>query len=152
MSNTTKQTSTEVSNKKAVPNSTKKNKHIQTLEPVNLSIDITPQMTFSKKSIHAKEGQTVHLIVKNKTADKKEVMWHNWVLLKKGVNVSKFAQKAVKDENYPLTSSDVIIATKTLGGGDTQTLTFKVPTKGKYKFICTFPGHYLMMNGDLIVE
>ena len=37
-------------------------------------------------------------------------------------------------------------------GTQTQT-TFTAPSQpGNYVFICTFPGHYLMMKGVMIVE
>ena len=34
-----------------------------------------------------------------------------------------------------------------------QTLRFIAPKKpGKYPFVCTFPGHWTVMKGELIVE
>ena len=43
--------------------------------------------------------------------------------------------------------------TKMLMQGDSETLRFHAPaTPGKYPYICTFPGHWLVMKGEMIVE
>jgi azurin len=39
-----------------------------------------------------------------------------------------------------------------LGGGETTTIAFTAPAAGTYDYICSFPGHYGMMKGKLIVE
>ena len=39
-----------------------------------------------------------------------------------------------------------------LGGGEETTIEFEAPAKGEYTFICSFPGHYALMNGKFIVE
>jgi len=37
--------------------------------------------------------------------------------------------------------------------GQSQTIYFQTPTQpGRYPFLCTFPGHWMVMNGELIVE
>jgi len=55
----------------------------------------------------------------------------------------------------PVEMSDVIIAhTKLLGPGESDTITFKAPTKkGRYVFLCSFPGHYQIgMKGYMVVR
>ena len=39
-----------------------------------------------------------------------------------------------------------------IGGGESDTITFTAPKKGSYTYICTFPGHYGLMKGVLIVS
>jgi plastocyanin len=41
-----------------------------------------------------------------------------------------------------------------LGGGETGSVTFKIPEKkGEYEYVCTFRAHYQAgMKGKLIVE
>jgi azurin len=39
-----------------------------------------------------------------------------------------------------------------LGGGETDTIVFEVPAPGTYKFICSFPAHYMKMQGDFVVR
>ena len=36
---------------------------------------------------------------------------------------------------------------------DEFTIWIKAPTQpGRYPYLCTFPGHWMVMNGELIVE
>jgi len=39
-----------------------------------------------------------------------------------------------------------------LGGGETTTIEFTAPGAGIYDYICSFPAHYGLMKGKLIVE
>jgi azurin len=85
----------------------------------------------------------------------KSMMGHNFVLLKKGVVLSKFAQQAIaaKNNDYiPENTNDVIAHTKMLGGGESDTITFKAPAKGVYVYVCSFPGHFALMKGVLRVN
>lgn len=113
------------------------------------------QMQYNLEEIRVKAGQTVKLTLKHIGQMDKNVMGHNFVLLKQGTDVPQFAQSAVKakDNDYiPQDSDQVIAHTKLLGGGESTTIEFKAPEKGTYDFICSFPGHYTQMHGKFIVE
>jgi len=47
---------------------------------------------------------------------------------------------------------DVIAATKLLGPGENETLTFTAPEPGDYQLVCSFPGHFAMMRGIMVVK
>jgi azurin len=48
---------------------------------------------------------------------------------------------------------EVIAATKLLGPGESEKLTFTAPKQaGLYQFLCSFPGHYAIMRGVMVVE
>ena len=84
-----------------------------------------------------------------------ETMGHNFVLLKKDTDVQEFGQKAVeaKENDYiPEDTDAVIVHTKMIGGGEKTEITFQAPEKGKYDFVCSFPGHLSLMKGIFIVE
>jgi plastocyanin len=50
-------------------------------------------------------------------------------------------------------SPKILHKTKMLNQGDREVLRFTAPTaKGKYPYICTFPGHWLVMKGEMMVE
>lgn len=50
-------------------------------------------------------------------------------------------------------SPKILHKTRMLNQGDREVLRFTAPTaKGKYPYICTFPGHWLVMKGEMIVE
>lgn len=115
----------------------------------------TDQMTFNKKEIHIPAGKPVRLTLKHIGTMSVQVMGHNFVLLKEGVTVPGFAMKAVdaKDNDYiPEGTEDVIAHTKMLGGGESDTIEFEAPAPGIYLFLCSFPGHYSLMQGKFIVE
>ncbi|MEO1022439.1 MAG: azurin [Bacteroidota bacterium] len=118
-------------------------------------VEANDRMQFNTKEIKVKAGETITLTLKHVGKMPKQAMGHNWVLLKEGVVVKDFAMEAMKlrDSDYlPADSEDVIAATKLLGGGEEDSITFEVPEKGTYTFVCTFPGHFGIMQGQFIVE
>ena len=128
---------------------------VKAQDKVEVTIESNDQMRFNLSEIKVKEGQTVVLTLKHVGKLPKAAMGHNWVLLKQDVQMGTFAQEAVKakDTGYvPAESKDIIVATELIGGGEETTIEFKAPAKGEYTFICSFPGHYALMNGKFIVE
>jgi azurin len=113
------------------------------------------QMKFNLKEIKVKAGQTVKLTLKHVGQLEESVMGHNFVLLKQGTDLAQFAQQAsaAKSNDYIPENSDKVIAnTEMIGGGEETTIEFKAPAAGTYDFICSFPGHYIQMQGKFIVE
>lgn len=121
-----------------------------------LVIEGNDQMKFNLDKLEVSEGQTVKLTLKHVGTMAKAAMGHNWVLLAQGVDKADFAAAAVsaKDNDYMPEGreADVIARTATIGGGEEITIEFEAPAKGTYEFICSFPGHYGMMNGKFIVK
>lgn len=113
------------------------------------------KMKYDKTILNAKAGQKITLTLKHGGKMSKSIMGHNFVLLKKGVVLSKFAQQAIaaKNNDYiPENTNDVIAYTKMLGGGESDTITFEAPAKGVYVYVCSFPGHFALMKGVLRVN
>lgn len=120
-----------------------------------ITVESSDQMKYNVSEIKVKAGQSVTLTLKHVGKMPIQAMGHNLVVLQKGTNVAEFARSAssAKASGYvPTGSKSVIAATKLIGGGQTSTITFTAPAKGTYDFICTFPGHFSMMKGKLIVE
>jgi azurin len=112
-------------------------------------------MQFNKKEIRVKAGEKVKITLKHIGKMDKNVMGHNFVLLKSGVDIIGFGGKAAsaKDSEYiPDGGADVIAHTKLIGGGETAIVEFDAPEAGTYDFLCSFPGHYAIMKGKFIVE
>ncbi|GGZ73400.1 azurin [Algibacter mikhailovii] len=112
-------------------------------------------MQFNKQEIRIKAGQKVKITLTHVGKMDKNVMGHNFVLLKSGVDLIAFGNKAssAKDTEYiPDDGADVIAHTKLIGGGETTVVEFDAPAAGTYDFLCSFPGHYAIMKGKLIVE
>lgn len=124
------------------------------------TIEITAgdNMKFSLATIEAKPGEQIKLVLTNIGTQPKEVMGHNWVLLKKGADPAAYNAAAVtaKATDYiPAALNDQVIAhTALLGPRKSDEITFTVPTEtGDYPFLCSFPAHYQVgMKGTLTVR
>ena len=114
------------------------------------------QMKFNLKAMVVKEGEIVKVNFKNIGVMAKEVMGHNFVLLKSGVDGTKFAAKATTAKDFEYIPQDeldnIIVYSKLLGPGEETVIEFEAPAQGTYKYICSFPGHYTTMQGNLIVR
>lgn len=121
-----------------------------------VEITSNDQMKFSLATIEAKAGEELTVRLTNVGTLPKEAMGHNWVLLKKGVDVNAFAQAAMtaKDNDYipPSMKDQVIAFTPVLGPKGIANVSFKAPAAGEYVYICSFPGHYMLMKGTLVVK
>lgn len=119
---------------------------------VEITIESSDQMKYNLSEIRVESGQTVTLTLVHTGSLPKVAMGHNWVLLERGTDVRSFALGAMKSkDNQYLPDSGYIVATDLIGGGEQTTITFTAPSSGEYDFICSFPGHYGLMQGKLIV-
>lgn len=122
---------------------------------VEVKIAGNDQMQFSKNELRVKAGQTVRLTLEHTGNLPENVMGHNVVILEQDVDVTDFAQRAAAaatNEYIPADSDEIIAHTELIGGGQTTTIEFEAPEAGTYTFICSFPGHYVQMQGKFIVE
>ncbi|MDC1226021.1 azurin [Algibacter sp.] len=123
--------------------------------PNDVVITSNDAMQFNKKEIKVKAGEPVKITLKHIGKMDKNVMGHNFVLLKQGVSLVVFANKAASfatNQYIPKATEDVIAYTKIIGGGETAVIEFDAPAAGEYEFLCSFPGHSGMMKGKFIVE
>jgi azurin len=113
-------------------------------------------MKFSLATIEAKAGEDLKVVLENIGSLPKEVMGHNWVLLKTGTDVMAFATAGMtaKDNNYipPAMKDQVIASIPVIGPKQKGEIAFKAPAAGEYTFICSFPGHAALMKGTLTVK
>lgn len=115
-------------------------------------------MKFSVPTIQAKPGEDLVVRLKVLGTMPKGTMDHNFVLLKEGVDPTKFAADALMAGPTYIPAArkaDVLAMSPLASGGQTvETPAFKAPTKpGTYTFICSFPGHFAAgMRGTLVVK
>ena len=111
---------------------------------------VASTMTFDKKELTVPAGSEVHLVLKD---SKPGTLMHNWVLVKPGTEAAVAAAglPAGPAGNYVTPSADVLAFTPLAQPGKTSEVTFQAPPPGSYPYICSFPGHYLMMKGTLVV-
>lgn len=123
---------------------------------VEVSLTGDDAMKYNIGEIKVKAGQTVKLTLTNIGKMPKEGMSHNFILVKPGTVVADFAKKAMDakaSDYFPDSEKASVIAhTKMLGPGESDTIEFPAPAAGTYDYFCSFPGHYGIMNGKLIVE
>lgn len=119
-----------------------------------ISLNSYDSMQFSQKILKAKANQEITLTLYHKGMMNKQIMGHNFVLLKKNVDVESFARKAMlaKDNDFITDESDVIAYTRLIGGGESDTIVFTIEKPGVYIYLCTFPGHSQLMRGKLLIE
>lgn len=113
-------------------------------------------MKYDKTLLTAKAGTVLQIILKNT-----DHMQHNFLLIKPntsekvGLEADKLAQSHAGSNirlMYVPKMPEVLYATPLVNPGQSYTLTIKVPsTPGDYPYICTFPGHWRIMNGVLQV-
>lgn len=128
-------------------------------EEKKIELTGSDQMQYGSKALEATVGDTVVLTLKHIGVIPKAAMGHNFVLLKPDTKVPEFAMEAMKaaaTEYIPAdeASKKAIIAhTKLVGGGESDTVTFAAPTEpGTYPYVCTFPGHFAIMQGVFTVK
>tara|TARA_B100000965_G_scaffold209991_1_gene175502 strand:- start:236 stop:694 length:459 start_codon:yes stop_codon:yes gene_type:complete len=119
----------------------------------NVILNSNDQMKFDKKIIRVNASQKVTLTLNHNGRFPASSMGHNFVLIKKDVDVNEYALRAAgaRNSEYIPEGDNEIAYTKMLGGGESDTITFDAPEPGTYVFICSFPGHYQLMMGEFIV-
>jgi len=124
--------------------------------PIEITANDT--MKFSVVEIHAKAGERLSVTLINQGTTPKFSMGHNWILLGATADVDAFLTAAAQSPttdyvpagNPPLS----LAATKLLGPGESDTVTFTAPASaGRFPFLCSYPGHAQVgMRGVLIVD
>lgn len=128
--------------------------------PAGASFELTANdsMKFNLARLEVTAGQDVTVSLTNMGNMPKVAMGHNWVLLKKEVDIKAFNDAAIMaaatDYVPAALASQVIAHTKLLGPKQSDEVKFKAPTEpGEYVYLCTFPAHYLSgMKGVLVVK
>ena len=111
-------------------------------------------MSYDKKEFTVTAGKTVELIFENPDA-----MQHNLVIGKpKSLEIignaatKMITQKDALQKSYIPNIPQIIASTPLVNSEGSYKLTFKVPdTLGDYPYVCTFPGHWSIMNGVMKV-
>lgn len=125
------------------------------LDTIEITINSNDKMQFDKDEIVVRDGQTVALILNHTGKMPKSAMGHNFVLINNVISISDYAKLAIKAKNteyIPVDEGLTLAHTHMIGGGESTSTTFKAPKVGTYDFICSFPGHYSIMNGKFIVK
>lgn len=120
----------------------------------DVAIEGNDAMQFNKKELDIKGCSEVKLTLKHTGKLPKAAMGHNVVITAKADMAGTVADatKAGPAKDYAASGPKVLAHTKTLGGGESDTITFKTDKFKKgtdYAFFCTFPGHSSVMTGKV---
>lgn len=115
---------------------------------------VREEMRYDKKTFTVPAGKPVEIVLENPDA-----MQHNLVIGKQKSmdSIGAAADKLITakdgaERNYVPAMSQVIAATPLVNPDQTYRLKFTAPAQpGDYPFLCTFPGHWRIMNGTMTV-
>jgi len=124
----------------------------------NCAIVITADDThmYSTRSIQiSKSCTTFNITLKHIGKGSKKVMGHNLVIAKTS-DLEKVALEGsarTLEQDYLVPNDSRILAhTKMIGGGEETSVSFDVSAfdaSQKYGYICTYPGHFILMRGAI---
>jgi azurin len=114
-----------------------------------------PNLSYSVKSFTVHAGEPIKLTFSNP-----DVVPHNWALARPGTlaKVGDLVNKIIAEpdaaaRNYLPWTDDILVYTEIVNPGGDFAITFRAPTaKGRYPYLCTFPGHWMVMNGVMTVD
>lgn len=99
-------------------------------------------------------GRQVEIVFENP-----DVMPHNFVVVNPGARerIGTAAAQLTPDyldrsgRAWVPESPDILYATKLIETGQNESLRVRINDEGLYEYLCTFPGHFVMMYGQLVV-
>ncbi|MFT5470156.1 MAG: azurin [Verrucomicrobiales bacterium] len=120
-----------------------------------IEIKVNAGLQFETKLLTAKAGESLALTLLNE-----DVMPHNLVIVSPGAarKVGELSFAMLNDpkageKHYVPASAEVLAFTHVINPGQRHTTNFRAPeTPGDYPFVCTFPGHWQVMQGVFRVE
>ena len=126
-------------------------------QELSLGPDAVQPMAYNKKAFTVKAGQPVKLTFANVGAA--APLQHNVVVGKVGSKAALTAAAVAMmtdpqgmSKQFVPADPNVLAATKLVNPGQSETITFTPETPGEYPIFCTFPGHYIMMNGTITAQ
>jgi azurin len=112
-------------------------------------------LSFTTRSFKVRAREPIQLRFVNP-----DVVPHNWILVEPGAleRVGTLANQLIAHPDavvrqYVPDSPQVLAYTDIVPPNGRFTISFRAPAqKGNYPYLCTFPGHWMVMNGVMIVE
>ncbi|MBL64615.1 MAG: hypothetical protein CML14_00230, partial [Puniceicoccaceae bacterium] len=121
-----------------------------------IELDAIAGLQYAQKELRVKAGAKVALTFRNLDPS----MPHNVVVVEPD-RLSSIGEESMKlaaspkgvDKHYVPEDKGVIALSPVLQSGNSYVIYFRSPRKpGSYPYLCTFPGHWQVMQGKLIVE
>lgn len=124
-----------------------------------LAVDSDDSMRFAQSELSVAPGCTqVRLSLRHAGRVPASAMGHNWVLTRtadyRPVAIAG-ARAGLAGSYVPAGDARVLAHTRVIGGGESTSITFAtagLQRGGDYTFFCSFPGHWNVMRGKLVVQ
>lgn len=124
-------------------------------EAREIVLEAGKNLSFSPRDLSAQPGEPLKLVFRNP-----DVVPHNFVLIRPGQLqvVGQLANRFIASpeavvRHYVPFSDDVLAYTDVVPPGKEFAIFLRAPeSPGKYPFLCSFPGHWMAMNGVLSVS
>jgi len=125
-----------------------------TLELVDITC-IPERLLYDTKKFEVEAGQPVKIILRNPDATQ-----HNLVIVEPGAleKVGMAGNEMAKDpsgieKGFIPDSPKILHHTSLLDPGAAEAIRFHAPeSPGVYPYLCTFPGHWVVMKGEMVVK
>lgn len=125
--------------------------------PAGVTITLHPvdnEMRYAQTAFTVEAGQEVTIVFENTATS--EAMHHNVVVLNSNddADVNRVGQAALTaaESDYIPDDPAILAHTPMSAPGETVRVTFTAPSEpGTYRYICTYPGHYTLMQGTMTV-
>jgi azurin len=124
----------------------------QTDELVEIQINtVVEKMSYDVKELTVKAGKKIQLTLNNP-----DYMPHNLLVVMPGAanEIGKAAMAMGAEgfeKDFRPDSNKILAGTSMLDNGEKETIEFTIDKPGSYEFVCTFPGHFMLMRGALKV-
>jgi azurin len=121
----------------------------------HVTIETGKNLSFATRSFRVRAGEGLELVLENP-----DVVPHNWVLVRPGSlrRVGELANRLIAApeavaRHYVPETPEVLVYTDIVPPRAAFTAWFRAPEEpGRYPYLCTFPGHWMVMNGEMVVE
>jgi azurin/glucose/arabinose dehydrogenase len=118
-----------------------------------IRLGTSPGLRFDLETIEVQAGSRIELVF-----DNSDDMQHNVVIVQPGT-ADEIGEQAMQmglqgpEMHYVPDNENVLYFTSVLRPGESETIYFTAPElTGNYTYVCTFPGHHIIMRGTLIVQ
>jgi len=120
---------------------------------ITIRLGTKPGLQFDMETIEVNSGSKIRLVFNND-----DDMQHNVVIVQPGT-ADEVGEEAMllglqgHEMQYVPDNDNVLFYTAILGPGMSESIYFTAPDiPGEYTYVCTFPGHHIVMRGKLIVN
>lgn len=127
-------------------------------DPCVVNVEVGDSIAYSLDGISVPSScDSVTINLEHTGSLPKEGMGHNWVLVPSDAvnDIGTAGMSAGIQNNYVPDDDRIVASTDIIGGGESTSVSFSLDDLEDgvdYTYVCTFPGHWTVMQGPFTVE